>query len=37
MRSMPARLGEISLEFAAFPPRDENFPNEHGKCDIPAR
>ena len=30
MRSEPARLGEISLDFAEIPPRrDENFPYEH--------
>ena len=32
MRSEPARLGEISLDFARTPPRrDENFPYEHGQ------
>ena len=30
MRSEPARLGGISLDFAGIPPRrDENFPYEH--------
>ena len=30
MRSEPARLGDISLDFAEIPPRrDENFPYEH--------
>ena len=40
MRSEPARLGGISLDFAGIPPSwDENFPYEHaqvghpGKCD----
>ena len=32
MRSEPARLGEISLDFAEIPPRrDENFPHEHAQ------
>ena len=30
MKSEPARLGGISLDFAGIPPRwDENFPYEH--------
>ena len=30
MRSEPASLGEISLDFAGIPStRDENFPYEH--------
>ena len=32
MRSEPARLGGISLEFAEIPPRwDKNFPYEHAQ------
>ena len=32
MRSEPAHLGEISLDFAEIPPRwDENFPYEHAQ------
>ena len=32
MRSEPARLGEISLDFAEISPRrDENFPHEHAQ------
>ena len=32
MRSEPARLGGISLDFARIPPRwDENFPYEHAQ------
>ena len=32
MRSEPARLGEISLDFAGIPPKlDENFPYEHAQ------
>ena len=35
MRSEPAHLGGISLDFAGIPPRrDENFPYEHAS---PAR
>ena len=35
MRSEPARLAGISLDFAGIPPRrDENFPYEHAS---PAR
>ena len=35
MRSDPARLGGISLDFAGIPPRpDTNFPYEHAS---PAR
>ena len=30
MRSKPAHLGEISLDFGEIPPRrEENFPYEH--------
>ena len=36
MRSQPAFLGEISLDFPEIPPRqDENFPYEHVKVDQP--
>ena len=32
MRSEPARLGRISLDFAGIPPKqDGNFPYEHGR------
>ena len=32
MRSEPARLGGISLDFVGIPPRlDENFPYEHAQ------
>ena len=32
MRSEPARLGEILLDFAEIPPRqNENFLNEHAQ------
>ena len=32
MRSEPASLGEISLDFPEIPPRqDENFPYEHAE------
>ena len=38
MRSEPARLGEISLDFAVIPPRgDKNFPYEHRQVGQPAR
>ena len=34
MRSEPARLGGVSLDFAGIPPRwDENFPYEHAQVD----
>ena len=34
MRSKPARLGEISLDFVGIPHRrDENFPYEHAQVD----
>ena len=38
MRNEPARLGEISLDFAVIPPRrDKNFPYEHTQVGQPAR
>ena len=38
MRSEPARLGEISLDFAEIPPRrDENFPYEHMQEEQPGK
>ena len=38
MRSEPARLGGISLEFAGVPPRwDENFPYEHVEAGQPGK
>ena len=38
MRSEPARLGEISLDFAEISPwQDENFPYEHTRVASPAR
>ena len=38
MRSEPARLSGISLDFAGIPPRwDENFPYEHAQVGQPAR
>ena len=38
MRSEPACLGGISLDFAGIPPRwDENFPYEHEQVGQPAR
>ena len=38
MRSEPARLGGISLEFAGIPPRwDENFPYEHAQVGQPGK
>ena len=37
-RSEPARLGEISLDFAEFTPkRDENFPHEHAQVGQPGK
>ena len=38
MRSEPARLGEISLDFAEIPPkRDENFLYEHMQVGQPSK
>ena len=38
MRSEPARLGGISLDFAGIPPRrDENFPYEHAQVGQPGK
>ena len=38
MRSEPARLGGISLDFARIRPRrDENFPYEHAQVGQPGR
>ena len=38
MRGEPARLGEISLDFAVVPPRrDKNFPYEHKQVGQSAR
>ena len=38
MRSEPARLGGISLDFVGIPPRwDENFPYEQAQASRPAR
>ena len=38
MRSEPARLGEISLDFAEIPPRqDENLPYEHAQVGHPGK
>ena len=38
MRSEPARLSEISLDFAAIPPGwDENFPYEHAQVGQPGK
>ena len=38
MRSEPARLGEISLDFAKFTPkRDANFPHEHAQVGQPGK
>ena len=38
MRSEPARLGEISLDFAEIPPRrDKNFPYEHMQVEQPGK
>ena len=38
MKSEPARLGGISLDFTMIPPRwDENFPYEHAHVGQPAR
>ena len=38
MRSEPARLGEISLNFAKIPPRwDENSPDEHAQVGQPGK
>ena len=38
MRSEPARLGGISLDFAGFPPGwGENFPNEHAQVGQPGK
>ena len=38
MKSEPARLGEISLDFAEISPgQDENFPFEHAQVDQPSK
>ena len=38
MKSEPARLGEISLDFAEISPgRDENFPCEHAQVGQPGK
>ena len=38
MRSEPARLGGISLDFAGMPIRqDENFPYEHAQVSRPGK
>ena len=38
MRSEPARLGRISLDFAGIPSkRDENFPYEHAQMSQPGK
>ena len=38
MRNEPARLGEISLNFAEIPSRrDENFPYEHAQVGQPGK
>ena len=38
MRSEPARLGEISLDFAGIPPGwEENFPYEHAQVGQPGK
>ena len=38
MKSEPAHLGEVLLDFAEIPHRrDENFPYEHSKWARPAR
>ena len=38
MRSEPALLGEISLDFAEIPHRwDENFPHEHLQVGQPGK
>ena len=38
MRSEPARLSGISLDFARIPPkRDENFPDKHAQVGQPGR
>ena len=38
MRSEPARLGGISLDFAGISPRwDEHFPYEHSQVDQPGK
>ena len=38
MRSEPARLGEISLDFAEIPSRrDGNFPYGHAQVDQPGK
>ena len=38
MRGEPARLGEISLDFAEIPPkRDENFLYEHMQVGQPSK
>ena len=38
MRSKPARLGEISLEFAGIPPRrHESFLYEHAQVGQPGK
>ena len=38
MRSEPARLGGISLDFAGIPSKwDENFSNEHAQVEQPGK
>ena len=38
MRRQPARLGEISLDFAEIPSRrDKNFPYEHAQVGQPGK
>ena len=38
MRSEPAHLGRISLDFARIPPRrDKNFPYEHAQVGQPGK
>ena len=38
MRSEPARLGDISLDFPDIPPgRAENFPYEHAQVGQPGK
>ena len=38
MRRQPARLGEISLDFAEIQPRrDKNFPYEHAQVGQPGK
>ena len=38
MRSEPARLGKISLDFVEMPPKqDENLPNENSQVGQPGK